>query len=471
MKNNKKIQNAWCMYDWANSAYNLTITTAIFPSYYAAIMPERPNKVNFLGFEFYSSALYSFSLAVVFLLAAILSPILTPIADNTGKKKFFMQLFCYLGSLGCVYLYFFHKDAGVLSQFTLTTSVLAFITAGLGYSGSIVFYNSFLPEIATEDQYDRLSAKGFAMGYIGSVLLLVFNITMLTMPDLYFNLSGKVNELMSTGLNETVAMEQAKSYYAGLASRISFLSVGVWWFAFAQYSFYYLPSNVYKKESKGNWLWSGFKELSQVLSEVRKEKYLKIFLPGFFFYNLGVQTVMYMAVIFAEGELNLKMSELIIVILIIQLLAIVGANLSAKLSDKIGNISTLRYINVVWVLVCVAAYFVKTDIQFYMLAIVVGFIMGGIQSMSRSTYAKLIPPQTTDHASYFSFYDIAEKLSCVFGLFLFGVLEEITGSMRPSTLTLGIIFIIGITLLSFIPSLKSYSGQSELRLDPSGKNA
>ncbi|WP_037574573.1 MFS transporter [Sporocytophaga myxococcoides] len=471
MKNNKKVQNAWCMYDWANSVYSLTITTAIFPSYYAAIMPERPDKVNFLGFEFYSSALYSFALAAVFLIAAILSPILTPIADNTGKKKFFMQMFCYLGSLGCAYLFFFHKDAGVLSQFTLTTSILAFIVAGLGYSGSIVFYNSFLPEIATEDQYDKLSARGFAMGYIGSVLLLIFNITMLTMPDLYFNVNGKVDELMASGISNVEAVDQAKSFYSGVAARISFLSVGIWWFLFAQYSFYYLPSNVYKKESHGNWLWSGFRELKKVFSEVRKEKYLKIFLPGFFFYNLGVQTVMYMAVIFAEGELKLKMSELIIVILIIQLLAIVGANMSAKLSGKIGNISTLRYINMIWVLVCIAAYFVQTDVQFYGLAVVVGFIMGGVQSISRSTYAKLIPENTTDHASYFSFYDVAEKLSCFFGLFLFGAIEELTGSMRPSTLTLGIIFIIGITLLSFIPSLKSYSGQSELMLDHSGKNA
>ncbi|MCR6638792.1 MAG: MFS transporter [Sporocytophaga sp.] len=201
-----------------------------------------------------------------------------------------------------------------------------------------------------------------------------------------------------------------------------------------------------------------------------KKNTLKFFLPGFFFYNLGVQTVMYMAVIFAEGELKLKMSELIIVILIIQLLAIVGANLSARLSGKIGNISTLRYINMIWVLVCVAAYFVQTDVQFYGLAVVVGFIMGGVQSISRSTYAKLIPEHTTDHASYFSFYDVAEKLSCFFGLFLFGAIEELTGSMRPSTLTLGIIFIIGITFLSFIPSLKSYSRQSELKLDHSEKN-
>lgn len=214
------------------------------------------------------------------MLAAILSPILTPIADNTGKKSFYANVLLS-GKFGLCLSFLFHKDAGVLSQFTLTTSILAFIVAGLGYSGSIVFYNSFLPEIATEDQYDRLSARGFAMGYIGSVLLLIFNITMLTMPDLYFNVDGKVDELMGAGASNADAIEQAKSFYSGLAARISFLSVGIWWFLFAQYSFYYLPSNVYKKESRGNWLWSGFRELNKVLSEVRKENTLKFFCPDF----------------------------------------------------------------------------------------------------------------------------------------------------------------------------------------------
>lgn len=450
------------MYDWANSVYNLTITTAIFPSYYAAIMPTRPDKVSFLGWEFYSGALYSFALACVFLIAGILSPLLTPIADYTGRKKMFMQIFCYLGSLGCAYLYFFHKDFVLadgkmgLSDFTLTTSMFAFIIAGIGWCGSIVFYNSFLPEIATEDQYDKVSARGFAFGYIGSVILLLFNISMLLMPDVYFDFGGKVQELMNTGLAEKAAIAEAKSYYSGIAARTSFLSVGIWWFLFAQYSFYYLPKNVYKKEAKGNWIWNGFKELKKVFNEIQKQKYLKLFLPGFFFYNLGVQTVMFMAVIFAEGELKLKMDQLIVVMLLIQLLAIVGANICARISGSIGNINTLRIVILIWVFVCVAAYFIYTDIQFYLLAVVVGFIMGGVQSMSRSTYAKFIPDDTVDHASYFGFYDVADKLSSFFGLFLFGAIEQITGSMRPSALTLGILFIVGIVFISFIPSLKTY---------------
>lgn len=466
LKNNKKIINAWSMYDWANSSYNLTITTAIFPGYYAAIMPVRPEQVTFLGFEFYSGALYSFALATVFLVAAVLSPLLTPIADYTGRKKMFMQIFCYLGSFGCAYLYFFHKDVLVdgepaLSPFMLNTSIFAFILAGIGWCSSIVFYNSFLPEIATEDQFDRVSARGFTFGYIGSVILLLFNISMLLFPEVYFDFAGKVNALKASGLGDAVAVEKAKGYYSGLAARISFLSVGLWWFLFAQYSFYYLPRNVYRKEARGNWIWNGFRELRKVFNEVRGQQFLKIFLPGFFFYNLGVQTVMFMAVIFAEGELHLKMDQLIVVMLLIQLLAIVGAGLCARLSACIGNINTLRIVIFIWIFVCVAAYFIRTDTEFYALAVVVGFIMGGVQSMSRSTYAKLIPFETTDHASYFGFYDVADKLSSFFGLFLFGAIEQITGSMRPSALTLGVLFIIGMVLISFIPSLKSYRMQKE----------
>ncbi|MFL5731496.1 MAG: MFS transporter [Cytophagaceae bacterium] len=436
-KNNKKLINAWCMYDWANSVYSLTVTTAIFPGYYLAVMPSKPEKVGFLGMELYSSTLYSFSLSCVFLFAGILSPILTPIADYTGRKKLFMQIFCYLGSIGCAYLFFFHPDdQHILSGFVITTSILAFMLAGIGYSGSIVFYNSFLPEIATEDQFDKVSAKGFAMGYIGSVLLLLVNLAMLLFPSAF-------------GLSDGDEGKQ-------LAARVSFLSVGIWWFLFAQYTFYYLPKKTHKKESSGHWLWNGFRELKKVLHEVKGQKYLKKFLPGFFFYNLGVQTVMYMATIFGEGELKLKTEQLIIVILLIQIIAIVGANVFAKISSRIGNINTIRIIIVVWVFVCVAAYFVRTDKQFYALAVVVGFIMGGIQSMSRSTYAKLIPENTTDHASYFSFYDVADKFSSFLGLFLFGAIEQITGSMRPSALALGVLFIAGMIFISFIPSLKSY---------------
>jgi UMF1 family MFS transporter len=431
-KNNKKVINAWCMYDWANSVYSLTITTAVFPGYYLAVTQDR---VTFLGFEFVNSALYSFALSFSFLAAAFLSPMLTSIADYTGRKKMFMQFFCYMGSLACAFLFFFTPDTGAkyVSEFVLTISVIAFILAGMGFSGSVVFYNSFLPEIATEDRMDKVSAKGFAFGYIGSVLLLIVNLAMLLKPGL-FGLEGE-----------------------GIAARISFLSVGIWWFLFAQYTFYYLPSNVYKKEAKGSWILNGFKELNKVFNEIKTQNMLKRFLLGFFFYNLGVQTVMYMATIFGKGELKLETAELIVVVLIIQIIAIFGAQLFAWVSGRVGNIKALMIIISVWIMVCIAAFFVRNNIDFYMLAVVVGFVMGGVQSMSRSTYAKLIPEHTTDHASYFSFYDVADKVSTFVGTAIFGLITTVTGGMRPSTLTLGVFFIVGLIFLTGIPSLKSYS--------------
>lgn len=423
-KNNKKIINAWCMYDWANSVYSLTITTAVFPGYYAYVT-QNIATVNLLGIQVKSSSLYSFALSGAFLITACLSPFLTSIADYTGRKKLFMQIFCYVGSISCAYLFFFTED-------NFMWSMLAFIGAGIGYSGSIVFYNSFLPEIVTEDKLDKTSARGFAFGYIGSVVLLIVNLVMILNSE-------------SLGLGN------------GLAARISFLMVGLWWFGFAQYSFWVLPSNVYKKEAKGNWILNGLKELNKVLKELKVQHFLKTFLISFFLFNLGVQTVMYMATIFGEHELKLPMDDLIKVILLIQLLAIPGAALFAWVSGKKGNVFSLSVILSIWILVCLAAYFVSNGNQFYMLAVVVGFIMGGVQSMSRSTYSKLIPANTTDHASYFSFYDVMDKFSTSAGLLIYGIVNEYTGSMRNNTLVLAVFFVVGIIILLRIPSKKIYS--------------
>lgn len=437
-KNNKKTIKAWCMYDWANSVYNLTITTAVFPEYYLAVTsnPTNDNTVKFLGFELVNSVLYSYALSLSFLLVAIFSPFLTAIADYTGKKKMFMRIFCYMGSLSCAYLFFFTKE-------NITISIIAFILAGWGWGGSIVFYNSFLPEITTEDKMDKVSARGFAYGYIGSVILLIFNLIMILNPELF-------------GIDVSIPGNKA------LPARISFLSVGIWWFSFAHYSFYYLPSNVYKKEAQGNWLFNGFKELKKVSADLSWQPLLKSFILAFFLYNLGVQTVMLLATVFGKKEIGLETAQLIMVVLVIQLVAIVGANFFAWLSGKFGNIHGLAIAVVIWIGICIAAYFVKTGFQFYSLAVVVGFVMGGIQSLSRSTYSKLIPQDTTDHASYFSFFDATDKISIVLGTMMFGVIEAITGSMRNSTIALGIFFVLGLLMLLRIPSQKIYQVKKQI---------
>jgi len=432
IKNQKKIVNAWCMYDWANSVYSLVITSAIFPVYFQSVTTLKNDagivlndKVSFLGFVLTNSVLYSYALSFSFLLIALISPVLSSMADYSGKKKSFMRFFCYLGSAACLMLFFFTND-------TITFGIFMFILASIGYSGSIVFYNAFLPEIATEDRFDRISAKGFSLGYSGSILLLIVSLAMILYPGTF-------------GISST-----------GLATRISFLLVGLWWFGFSQYTFHYLPGNVYKKDPKGSLLLNGFNELKKILVDLKKQDLLRKFLLSFFFYNMGVQTVLYLATIFGEKELNLSSELLIATILVLQLVAIAGSFLFSFISGKTGNIYALMISVFIWIIVSVLAYFITTSTQFILLAGLVGIVMGGIQSLSRSTYAKLIPDDTTDHASYFSFFDVTEKISIVLGTFVYGLINQLTGSMRMSSLALAVFFIIGLIFLSRIPSEKVY---------------
>ncbi|MBJ6118463.1 MFS transporter [Pontibacter sp. BT310] len=437
-KNNPKITNAWCFYDWANSVYSLVITSTIFPIYYSAVAtnPEtNATIVNFLGFELESSVLFSYAVSGAFLIIALLSPFLTSIADYSGRKKLFMQLFCYLGSLSCIGLFFFTRD-------TFTLSVILFVLASIGFSGSIVFYNAYLPEIATEDQFDKLSARGFSMGYIGSVLLLVFNLAMILKPE-WFGIAA-----------------DNKSF----PPRIAFLTTGLWWFGFAQYSFYHLPGNVYNRKPKGSWVLNGFKELQKVWTQVQELPMLKRYLLAYFFYNMGVQTVMYVATIFGIEELNLADSALIVTILIIQLVAIAGAYAFAYLSGRFGNIRALIVAVIIWIGICIGAYFIRSEVDFYVLAAIVGSVMGGVQSLSRSTYSKLIPATTIDHASFFSFYDVTEKVSIVLGTLAYGLVAQLTGSMRNSILALIVFFVLGLIFLSIVRWKRAIGAEQKINV-------
>lgn len=412
---NKKVINAWAIYDWANSAYSLIITSAIFPAYYTAIAPA---KVHFIGREYDRAALASYSISFSFLVIAFLSPILSSIADSRGNKKSFMQFFCYLGSLACCSMFFFTKNA-------ISLGIICSIIASIGFCGSIVFYNAYLPEIADKEDQDRISAKGFAMGYIGSVLLMIV--------CLAFNI-----------LNDTHHWVEST-----IPARSSFLAVGLWWVGFAQITFKYLPPSIASNKVATNIFKDGYKELQKVWQQLKHYSRLSKFLRAFFFYNMGVQTIMYLATYFASDELKMETTQLILTVLIIQLVAILGALLFSKLSQKTNNIFTLLIINCIWIGICVGAYFTNTVMQFYMLAFCVGMVMGGIQSMSRSTYSKLLPP-TTDTASFFSFYDVCDKLGTVIGTLSFGLVSEHFGSMRNSVLALMIFFIIGMILLLFV---------------------
>lgn len=429
-KNVKKVINAWCMYDWANSVHNLVITSVIFPIYYhaTAVNKDGGDMIQFLGFEINNDVLYSYTLSAATFLLVILSPILTSIADYSGRRKFFMKFFCYLGAASCAYFFFFTKD-------NITMAVIAFALSLVGWGGSVVFYNSFLPDIATEDQFDRISAKGFSLGYFGSVLLLIFNLLLIMKPEFF-------------------GLTQADSD-SGFTSRIAFITVGIWWALFAQIPFYYLPKDQ-NKPFQFSWIKKGFGELKKVFHEVQGTTLLKRFLLALFVYDMGVMTVIYVAALFADKELHIPKDGLIITILLIQLVAIPGSYLASFFSRKYGNTIALRIEIAIWATVPLAAYFCTTAEQFYVIASVVGLVMGGIQSLSRSTYAKLIPENTPDIASYFSFYDVCERLATALGTLIFGFIIQQTGDMRNSVLMILVLFVIGFLLLTRIPSKHVY---------------
>ncbi len=421
LQEKKRVQNGWAMYDWANSVYSLVITSTIFPVYYNSVTQteEGGDTVNFFGLEVVNTVLYSYSISFSFLLIAILSPLLSGIADSSGKKLSFMKFFCYLGSLSCLGLFFFEGP-------NLEWGIFCSVMASVGFAGSIVFYNAFLPEISEENEYDLLSAKGFSLGYIGSVILLVVNLMMIQKPEWFMIPEG------------------------GMAAKLSFLITGLWWAGFAQFSFRVLPDNPHKKKVSNEMLSKGYQEIRKVFGQVRKIYVMNKFLLAFFFWSMGVQTVMYLAASFGDKELELPGDQLIITILIIQLVAIGGSYLFAFVSKKFGNQLSLAIMVFVWIGICIAAYFVYNLYEFYALAFVVGLVMGGIQSISRSTFSKLIPTSTTDHASFFSFYDVTEKVAIVLGTFSYGFIEQLTGSMRNSSLALGIFFLLGLAFLTMV---------------------
>ncbi|GLB50066.1 MFS transporter [Neptunitalea lumnitzerae] len=434
-KGSKKLLNAWAFYDWANSVYSLVIASAVFPIFYGALFSKLGvNYISFLGFSVKNTALISFVTALAFLVVAIISPLLSGIADYLGNKKFFMKFFCYMGALSCIGLYWFSLEEIYVS--------VAFYFFGLvGFWGSLVFYNSYLPDIAFVDQQDKISAKGYSLGYIGSVILLLFNLAMVMFPDVF-------------GITDTPEEPAAVK-----AMRYSFISVGIWWIVFSQVTYYYLPQGNHEKPKiTKDIIFNGYKELRNVWKRLGENKRLKAYLGGFFVYSMAVQTVMLVATYFGEQEINWggddqKTMGLIVSILLIQIIAVLGAVLTSRASKKFGNIPTLIGINSVWVLLCITAYFVTLPIHFYITAGFVGLVMGGIQSLSRSTYSKFLP-ETKDTTSFFSFYDVAEKVGIVIGMALYGIIDQITGSMRNSILFLVLFFVIGILLLFRVPKVE-----------------
>ncbi|APA63318.1 MFS transporter, UMF1 family [Maribacter dokdonensis] len=427
LKGSKKLLNAWAFYDWANSVYSLVISSAVFPIFYGALFRIAGiEKVTIFGGEIARAPLISYTTSLAFVFIAIITPLISGVADYLGNKKVFMKFFCYLGGLSCIGLYWFSLE-------NIYIGLVCYFFGLVGFWVSFAINNSYLPDVAFPKQQDAISAKGFTLGYIGSVVLLVFNLAMVMKPD-FFGITTD-----ESGAAEIKAM------------KYSFVTVGIWWILFAQYSFYYLPKGYKKEGERTNIVLNGFKELKQVWHQLGDQVKLKRYLGAFFVYSMAVQTVMLIATYFGEEEIawgtdSERTTGLIISILVIQLVAILGATVTASASEKFGNIKTLIVVNALWVAICIYAYFVITPTDFYIAAGCVGLVMGGIQALSRSTYSKFLP-DTTDTTSFFSFYDVAEKIGIIIGTFLYGAIAQRTGSMRSSIIFLGVFFLIGMILL------------------------
>ena len=482
---------AWAVYDWANSVYSLVITSTIFPIYYSILttayekkeyisetgkwidVPVR-NMIKFFGETYEPDAVYGYSLTLSFFMVVILTPILSSLADIIGNKKSFMQFFCYLGATSCMGLALF------TSMETVYLGLLFSITASVGFWGSLVFYNSFLPDIATKDKQDALSARGYVYGYVGSVILVIICLILI--------------QVLARNKEEAL-----------LYTRISFLLTGAWWFGFSQYTFRYLPKfgevkdqlpkdlvllnfkNIFQSHSEaGGWfevvkrnikfyleiIRESFKELFKVGRKLFQTPNLKYFLSSFFFYSVGMQTIFLMATLFGKSEINLAQNKLIITLLLIQIEAIIGAMVFSRLSQKIGNKNVISITVFLWIVVCVWAYFLNkanlnVEYHFYAVAGLVGLVMGGLQAMSRSTYSRLLPENSMDNTTYFSFYDVLEKIAIMIGAFIFSFIIDnydnirvfftqidielpTASGMRFAAFFMGVFFLIGLVLIRFV---------------------
>ena len=424
-RGSKKLIGAWTLYDWANSVYSLVISSAVFPIYYSQYVFSQTNSIILFNAEINKDTLISLVSAFSFLLIAFLSPLLSGVADYIGNKKIFMKFFVYLGSLSCIGLYWFELE-------TIEISLIFYTLTLIGFWGSLVYYNSYLRDITYPNQTNVVSAKGYTMGYIGSVILLLINLIM-------------INFYESFGFESEI-----------IAMKSSFAIVGLWWLGFSQYSFYHLPKGNRGVKIPKNIIWNGFKELKNVYKIIRSSKRFTRFLIAFFVFSFSLQTVLYIASYFGVNEIDWTGSDqtsgLIISILLIQIVAIAGAFIFSRLAQKFGNVIVLTFAIFLWGAVCLYAYYINTPNEFYMIAGLVGLLMGGTQPVARATFSLFIP-DTNDTTSFFSFYDVTEKIGIVFGMLFYAIAAQVTGSVRFSVIIFMFFFFLGAILLTRVPRI------------------
>lgn len=406
----KKPVLSWMFYDFGNSAFATTIMAAVLPIFYydvAAKGVKESLAISYWG--------YSQSIAV--LIVAILAPILGAISDYSAAKKKFLMFFAFMGMIASVLLAFVGEG-----DYLLASGLL--ILGTIGFSGGNVFYDAFLPEVSDEKSIDRISAGGYAFGYIGGGILLAINLLMIMKSDWF----GLPNGLVGT--------------------KLSFVSVGVWWFVFSIPLFKnIIEEKKVKQKREHSYVTIGFKKVGRTLREIPQFKQMLIFLLAFWLYNDGISTIIKMATIYGR-DIGIGSTDLIAALLITQFVGIPFAFFFGWLAGKITAKRALMLSLFVYLIIVILGYFMTSALHFYILAVCVGLVQGGAQSLSRSIFGRMVPADR--HAEFFGLYGVSSKFAAIFGPFVAAMVVQLTGQSRLGILSLIVFFIAGMILLKFV---------------------
>ncbi len=406
----KKTAFSWMLYDFGNSAFATTIMAAVLPVFYYDVAAVGVN-------ENLAASFWGYSQSIAVLIVAILAPVLGAISDYSAAKKKFLRFFAYMGMIASVLLAFVGEGDYIFASILL-------IVGTIGFSGGNVFYDAFLPEIANEDEIDKISTAGFAWGYIGGGLLLAINILMILKHD-WFGIPN-----------------------ATVASQLSFASVGVWWFLFSLPLFKNIQEEKkVRAKREQSYIAIGFTRVTSTFKEIKQYKQLLIFLLAFWMYNDGISTIIKMATIYGR-DIGIDGNSLIAALLITQFVGIPFTFLFGGIAKKFTAKKALTFTLYFYMGIVVLGYFMTSALHFYLLAVCVGFVQGGAQSLSRSIFGRMVPDNR--HAEFFGFYGISSKFAAIFGPFLFALVGQLTGSSRLGIISLIIFFIGGIILLKFV---------------------
>ncbi len=404
--------NAWCIYDWANSTYSTSIIAAILPPYFSSV-------AHAAGFtKTQASSIWGYVTSSAMLSVALLAPILGALADYTETKKKYMFGFFLLGVIFTALLVLVDSGKWLLC-------LVFFAISGIGFAGANVFYDSLLPHVAKHDEVDQVSTKGYALGYLGGGLLLAVNLLMFTKHQ-WFNIPSE-----SWGI------------------RLSFLTVGIWWAMFSIPIFYYVKEPHRPKDyvTGENPFKVSFQNLINTFREIRRYKYVLLFLIAYWLYADGIGTIIKMATIYGT-EIGISMIHLVGALLLTQFVGVPFTFLFGWLAKKIGTKNAIILALSIYVIISIGGYFMTKPIHFWMLAITVGLVQGGSQALSRSLFASMIPKDKS--AEFFGFFEISSKFAGIAGPLLFGIVGQLTGTSRLSIVSLIIFFISGIVMLLFL---------------------